>query len=116
MQTKQLLMSRFSFDYVKPLRTKPNILIVLALVQKGCNRSRKTAITAIAINSNHSPALALKARTAWMAGHDEMEPPRVAGAVVHVVEGREIFAEGSDNDTFYKVISGVVRVCKSLND
>jgi CRP/FNR family nitrogen fixation transcriptional regulator len=73
-------------------------------------------MTATAINTNHSPAQTLKARTAWMAGQDEMEPPRMAGAVVHVVEGREIFAEGSDNDTFYKVISGVVRVCKFLNE
>ena len=28
----------------------------------------------------------------------------------------EIFAEGGDTDHFYKVVSGVVRVCKFLND
>jgi CRP/FNR family nitrogen fixation transcriptional regulator len=41
---------------------------------------------------------------------------RTAGTVVQVPEGREIFAEGDDTDVFYKVISGVVRVCKFLND
>jgi CRP/FNR family nitrogen fixation transcriptional regulator len=73
-------------------------------------------MTAIAINTDHSAALALKARTAWMAGQDVKEPLHMTGTVVHIGEGREVFAEGGDTDTFYKVVSGVVRVCKFLND
>ncbi|HEY0266631.1 MAG TPA: helix-turn-helix domain-containing protein [Rhizomicrobium sp.] len=44
------------------------------------------------------------------------QPLRMAGTVIHVGEGREIFAEGGDTHLFYKVISGVVRVCRFLND
>lgn len=51
---------------------------------------------------------------AWMA--EPAEPLRAAGSVIHVAEGREIFAEGGDSGTFYKVLSGVARVCKLLND
>ena len=63
-----------------------------------------------------SPAAALQARTAWMAGQDASEPLRTAGTVVQIAEGREIIAEGGDTDVFYKVVSGVVRVCKFLSD
>jgi len=63
-----------------------------------------------------SPAAAVKARTAWMAGLDSPEPLRTAGTVIHVAQGREIFAEGSDTDVFYKVVCGVVRACKFLSD
>jgi CRP/FNR family nitrogen fixation transcriptional regulator len=66
--------------------------------------------------SNHSPVAAVRARTAWMAGQDAHEPLRTAGTVVQVAEGREIFAEGNETDVFYKVLSGVVRVCKFLSD
>jgi len=62
------------------------------------------------------PAAAVKARTAWMAGLDSPEPLRTAGTVIHVAQGREIFAEGSDTDVFYKVVCGVVRACKFLSD
>ena len=65
---------------------------------------------------SNTPATAFKARTAWMAGRDTPEPLRTAGTVVHVAEGREIFAEGEESDQFYKVMSGVVRVCKFLSD
>lgn len=44
------------------------------------------------------------------------EPLRTAGSVVQIPEGREIFAEGGDTEMFYKVVSGVVRICKFLND
>lgn len=73
-------------------------------------------MTATAINPAPSAAQTLKARTAWMATLDGKEPLHMAGTVVHVTEGREIFAEGDSTDTFYKVVSGVVRVCKFLND
>jgi len=61
-----------------------------------------------------SPAEALAARTAWLAKEDEAFRP--TGTVMEVPEGREICAEGQDTDRFYKVVSGVVRVCKFLND
>ena len=67
----------------------------------------------LAINN---PSPARKARTDWMAGQDTLEPLRTAGTVVHAGEGHEIFAEGEDTECFYKVISGVVRVCKFLSD
>lgn len=66
--------------------------------------------------SNHSPAAAFRARTAWMASQNNPEPLRTAGTVVQVGEGQELFAEGGDADVFFKVVSGVVRVCKFLND
>jgi CRP/FNR family nitrogen fixation transcriptional regulator len=65
---------------------------------------------------NLSPAAALRARTAWMASQDSPEPLRTAGTVVQVGEGQGVFAEGGDADVFFKVVSGVVRVCKFLND
>jgi len=62
------------------------------------------------------PTAAVKARAAWMASQDAPEPLRTAGTVIHVAQGREIFAEGDDTDVFYKVVSGVVRACKFLSD
>jgi CRP/FNR family nitrogen fixation transcriptional regulator len=57
----------------------------------------------------------LQATATRVASKDE-EPLRSLGAVVRVPEGREVFAEGDDTDVFYRVISGVVRVCKFLSD
>lgn len=54
--------------------------------------------------------------TGWMGAQTAPEPLRAAGTVVHVIAGREIFAEGDETDVFYKVICGVVRVCKFLSD
>jgi CRP/FNR family nitrogen fixation transcriptional regulator len=59
---------------------------------------------------------AVQTRTAWMANRESLEPLRAAGTVVHFAEGREIFAEGDASEVFFKVISGVVRICKFLND
>jgi len=41
---------------------------------------------------------------------------RAAGTVVQIAAGREIFAEGDEPDVFYKIVSGVVRICKFLSD
>ncbi len=61
------------------------------------------------------PAMqALADRTAWMARLNE--PLKSAGTVVEVPEGREICAEGEETESFYKVVSGVVRICKFLAD
>lgn len=73
-------------------------------------------MTATAIHIGHGPAQAFKARTGWMANQDNGEPLHTAGTVIHVAEGQEIFAEGDESDTFYKMVSGVVRVCKFLSD
>jgi CRP/FNR family nitrogen fixation transcriptional regulator len=67
-----------------------------------------------ALKSQHSAGEALTARTAWLA--QQTEPLRAAGSVIEVAEGHEICAEGSEADTFFKVLSGVVRVCKFLHD
>ncbi len=41
---------------------------------------------------------------------------RAAGKVRYITENRQIYAEGEDADTFFKVVSGVVRVCTFLGD
>ena len=46
----------------------------------------------------------------------ESENLRSIGTVITAREGEEIFAEGDDTDHFYKVVSGVVRVCRFLSD
>ena len=67
------------------------------------------------MNNRIDAQTAVKARTAWMAGQDN-EPLRTAGTVINITGGREICAEGDDTDVFYKVVSGVVRVCRFLSD
>lgn len=67
-----------------------------------------------AVNSQH--AAAVKARTAWMASQDGSEPLSTSGTVVQFAEGHEIFAEAEEPEAFFKVVSGVVRVCKFLSD
>lgn len=47
---------------------------------------------------------------------DGPEPLRAAGSVMRFTEGSGIFAEGDSSDAFFKVLSGVVRVCKFLPD
>ena len=73
-----------------------------------------TMRTQSTMTSSFSPAQALGARTALLA--QQHEPLRATGTVMEVAEGREICAEGGDTDVFYKVVSGVVRVCKFLSD
>jgi len=69
-----------------------------------------------AIGKTHSPAGALAARTAWMDNMEAPEPLRMAGTVIQVREGHEIFAEGDSPEVFFKVVSGLVRTCKFLSD
>src|SRR5579872_788634 len=73
-------------------------------------------MTATQIHTATSPVHAFRPNAPKMAGSNGKELLQTAGTVIHVAEGREIFAEGADTDTFYKVVSGVVRVCKFLND
>lgn len=67
-----------------------------------------------AMISDLSPTQVLAARTAWLGKLNE--PLKSAGTVVDVLEGREICAEGQETETFYKVLSGVVRICRFLAD
>jgi len=69
-----------------------------------------------AFQATASKAAAIVAGADWLASQKTAEPLRAAGTVVQIAEGREVFAEGSTTDVFYKIISGVVRVCKFLND
>ena len=56
------------------------------------------------------------ARPSWMAALDEGRDTLRAGAIQHFGPDREIFAEGDNAETFYKVVSGTVRTCKFLSD
>ena len=63
------------------------------------------------------PAIAINDRICWMQALEEgRETLRATGAVLHFAQDREIFAEGAEAEVFYKVVSGVVRTCKFLND
>jgi len=68
------------------------------------------------IRSTCPPAGTVPSQTSWFIGPESREPLRAAGTVVQIPEGREIFAEGDETDMFYKVVSGVVRICKFLHD
>ncbi len=59
----------------------------------------------------HRTTTALAAQAGWAP-----EPLRAAGTVATIMAGRQIFAEGSESEFFYRVIGGVVRVCKFLSD
>jgi len=48
------------------------------------------------------------------AGWDRMLP--TTGAVLHFTQDREIYREGYAAETFFKIVSGVVRTCKFLSD
>jgi CRP/FNR family nitrogen fixation transcriptional regulator len=40
----------------------------------------------------------------------------LSGVVMHFAPDRQIYAEGDDARSFYKVVSGTVRTCRFLND
>src|SRR5258708_24955863 len=40
----------------------------------------------------------------------------LSGAVMHFAADRPIYAEGDEARSFYKVLSGMVRTCRFLND
>jgi len=74
----------------------------------------------LAVLSNSLTAdQALTARTSWIGtigatdGNMGLQP---AGAPLHFTQGREIYSEGANASTFFKVISGVVRTCKFMSD
>jgi CRP/FNR family nitrogen fixation transcriptional regulator len=69
-----------------------------------------------AIRTTCPPASFGVAQSGGAANRQSGELFRAAGTVVQIPEGREIFAEGDEPDVFYKIVSGVVRICKFLND
>ena len=40
----------------------------------------------------------------------------ILGSVTHYAPGKELFGEGDDAEDVFKVVSGVVRTCKFMND
>ena len=54
------------------------------------------------------------AQTAWAI--DSLPDQGVAGGSLHFAADQEIYAEGDEATTFFKVVSGVVRSCKFLSD
>lgn len=40
------------------------------------------------------------------------ESLRAAGVVLHLVQGQEVFVQGQANDQIYRLVSGVVRLCR----
>jgi CRP/FNR family nitrogen fixation transcriptional regulator len=71
--------------------------------------------------SASQPARAILARTPWIRGPVEHGADwesglASTGAVMHFAQDQEIYGEGDDALTFFKVVSGVVRTCKFLAD
>lgn len=44
------------------------------------------------------------------------QTPPASGPVLHFAQDREIYGEGDEAGTFFKVVSGVVRTCRFLSD
>jgi len=61
---------------------------------------------------------ALQARTSWMKAIDAsaLSNLQPSGAPLHFTPDRGIYGEGDSAGLFFKVVSGVVRTCKFLND
>jgi CRP/FNR family nitrogen fixation transcriptional regulator len=71
------------------------------------------AQTAIAMDRSAIAAAAVLSRlSADSTGEDD--PAK--GAMLHFEPNQEIYAEGDDAKVFYRVVSGVVRVCRFLSD
>ncbi|WP_158927645.1 helix-turn-helix domain-containing protein [Acidisphaera sp. S103] len=71
--------------------------------------------------STSQPALAMLARTPWIRepvenGSEWESGLASTGTVMHFAQDQEIYGEGDDALTFFKVVSGVVRTCKFLAD
>src|ERR1700759_845756 len=69
----------------------------------------------IAVAAKPSQA-AQGARISWAdspANHERLE---LSGTVMRFAADRQIYAEGDEARSFYKVVSGVVRTCRFLND
>jgi len=69
---------------------------------------------AVAANNPHSAPPAAMASMPWSS--ETRDGPDRNGVVLHFVPERQIYAEGDEARSFYKVVSGVVRTCRFLND
>lgn len=49
-------------------------------------------------------------------GHLTQAPAGISGVVLHFAADRQVFAEGDEARSFYKVVSGTVRTCRFLSD
>jgi CRP/FNR family nitrogen fixation transcriptional regulator len=72
-----------------------------------------TATANVRIAAHHPPAGLLARRVLAPRRMDEGPAPGVRRTFIR---GEELFAEGEAADSFYKVVSGTVRVCKLLSD
>jgi CRP/FNR family nitrogen fixation transcriptional regulator len=72
-------------------------------------------------SSTHTLVPAVPARYSWSTAAIDSRNDRegtlaTTGAVLNFTQDREIYGEGDAADTFFKVVEGVVRTCKFLND
>jgi CRP/FNR family nitrogen fixation transcriptional regulator len=75
--------------------------------------------SAASARSGFAPPLTVSG-TPWTAAPAPGGPPAaglaLTGPVLHVLADSAIYAEGDEARLFYKVVSGVVRTCRFLND
>jgi CRP/FNR family transcriptional regulator, nitrogen fixation regulation protein len=70
----------------------------------------------LATSANFTPSAVVSGFQERSAHRVLEEPLHAAGFLVQVPKDEEIFAEGDSTVVFYKVVSGIVRTCKFLND
>ena len=73
------------------------------------------------VTDNALPARPSNTRGSWTAprpayGRDEGNCHALTGPVINYAQDSEIYADGDEVRSFYKVVSGVVRTCKFLSD
>ena len=49
-------------------------------------------------------------------GNEDSQSLELSGVVMHAAADRQLYSEGDEAHYFYKVVSGVVRTCRFLND
>jgi CRP/FNR family nitrogen fixation transcriptional regulator len=72
----------------------------------------------VAAKHGHVAPLAALSPAPWTIPALPVEPDgfELTGVVMHFAPDRQIYAEGDEARSFYKVVSGVVRTCRFLND
>lgn len=72
----------------------------------------------LAHSSAHRPAVpqAAIAQTIVARRYDDQAAGLPSNPAIHFEQGAEIYGEGDEATAFYKVVSGVVRICKFLSD
>jgi CRP/FNR family nitrogen fixation transcriptional regulator len=73
---------------------------------------------AVAAKNGQAAPLATVSQIPWAnpASAEKQEGFELSGAVMHFAPDRQIYAEGDEARSFYKVVSGVVRTCRFLSD